>query len=151
MEQVVFGRWRLRCDREATWQAYKCIKVGGPEACCCCYCRNFAAARGQVYPVEVLALFEQLGIDFTNEVEVYEMGRLESGLRHYGGWIHCVGQIEAEGADPGKFDWKNPTGSFSLYFHDKPTLVPDCFQKLPLMQLKFAAQLPWVLQEPEPD
>jgi hypothetical protein len=151
MKQLIFGRWRLCCDREATRRAYDCIKIGGPEACGCCYCRNFAADRSQIYPAEVRALFDGLGIDFTKESEVYEMGRLESGLRQYGGWFHCVGRIEAEGEEIEKFDLEGGTGPFSFYFHDKPNLVPACFQGSPLLQLEFNAQVPWVLQEPEPD
>ncbi|HEV3259366.1 MAG TPA: hypothetical protein VG013_21045 [Gemmataceae bacterium] len=151
MERVVFGRWRLCCDREATRRAYKFIEIGGPEACGCCHCRNFAAARGQVYPGEVRSLFEELGIDSCREAEVYQMGRLASGLHLYGGWFHCLGRIEQEGKEVGKFDLEGGTGPFNLFFHDKPALVPGPFQGLPLLQLEFTAEVPWVLQESEPE
>jgi len=151
MEQVVFGRWRLFCDREATRRAFNYIQIGGPESCGCCYCRNFAAARVQVYPTEVRSFFEDIGIDFSKEAEVYEMGRLESGLRRYGGWFHCVGRIEAKDEEVGKFDLEGGTAFFDLYVHEKPVLVPDCFQGSPLLQLDFHAQVPWVLEETEPE
>jgi hypothetical protein len=80
MNQVVFGRWRLICDPEATRRAYKFIPIGAPERCGCSQCRNFVAARGQVYPGEVRSLFENLGIDSSKEAEVSHMGKLESGL-----------------------------------------------------------------------
>jgi len=77
MESVVFGKWRLECDPEATRQAHLRISVGSPEACGCRECQNFAAARSQVYPPEVLSLFSQLGIDPQHEAEIYQLGRLE--------------------------------------------------------------------------
>jgi hypothetical protein len=151
MEQMVFGRWRLCYDREATRQAYNAISIGGPERCGCCYCRNFAAARDQVYPAEVRALFENLGIDFSKEAETYPSGRLKPGLHPYGGWFHCVGRIEAEGQEVGKFDFEGGPGPFKLYFSERLGLVPECFQGLRLVQLEFEAHVPWVLEEPEPE
>ena len=103
----------------------------------------------EVYPVKVHRLFEDLGIDFTKEAEVYHMVRLRPGLHQYGGWFHCVGRVESETEEAGQFDIEAATGLFSLYFHDKPALVPACFQGLPLLQLEFNAQVAWVLQEPE--
>jgi hypothetical protein len=151
MDQVVFGRWRLFADREATRQAYTEIRIGGPEECGCCHCRNFAAARNQVYPVEVRRLFEDLGIDFSKEVEVYHTGRRSPGLHHYGGWFHCIGRIEAKGDEVGEFDVEAGEGPFHLYFHDKPNLVAASFETLPLLQLEFDAQVPWVVHGPEPE
>jgi hypothetical protein len=151
MEQMFFGRWRLCSDREATRRAYKCVEIAGPEACGCSYCRNFAAARDQVYPAEVRSLFGDLGIDPCREAEVYHMCRLKSGLHLYGGWFHFVGRIEEEGEEVGKFCLEGGTGPFNLFFHEKPVLVPDPFQGLPLVQLEFTAQAPWILEEPEPE
>jgi hypothetical protein len=148
MDEVVFGRWRLACERDATRQAYARIPIGGPEECGCCYCRNFAAARDHVYPVEVRALFEDLGIDFTKEAEVYEVG-LENGLHLYGGWFHCIGRIENEGDEVGQFDMGGP-GPFKFFVHDKPNVVHECFRGAALLQIEFDAQVPWVLEEPDP-
>jgi hypothetical protein len=46
-------------------------------------------------------LFEELGIDFSKEREVYHMGRQESGLHLYRGWFHGVARIEMEGEEAG--------------------------------------------------
>src|SRR5258708_1054433 len=151
MEQVLFGRWRLFSDGEATGQGYKCIEIGGPEACGCSHCRNFAAARDQIYPGEVRSLFKDLGIDSCRETEVYHMGRLESGQHLYGGWFHCVGRIEEEGEEVGKFDLEGGAAPFNIYFHEKPVLIPNPYQGLPVLQLALTAHVPWVLQEPEPE
>ena len=102
MEYVVFGRWQLETEREATRRAYAHLEAGGPERCGCAHCRNFAAARMEVYPVKVHRLFEDLGIDFTKEAEVYHMVRLRPGLHQYGGWFHCVGRVESETEEAGQ-------------------------------------------------
>ena len=86
MEPLIFGRWSLRCDRDATRRAYASMEVGQPESCGCMHCRNFVAAREQVYPPEVRALLVDLGIDFMREAEVYYIGQ-ESQLHLYGGWF----------------------------------------------------------------
>ena len=153
MKQVNFGRWRLNCDSEATQRAYKATEIGGPEACGCSHCQNFAMARDLVYPSEVRSLFDDLGIHWCGEREVYHMVRLESGLHLYGGWLHCVGGIEGVSDEFGKFDLEvsGDNAPFTFYFHDRPTLLPDSFQGLPILQFEFTAQVPWVLQETEPE
>lgn len=90
-----------------------------------------------------------MGIDFTKEAEVYELTRLAPGLRLYGGWFHFVGRLEEETGEGAK-----PAGvsePFSISVHDKPVLVPEAFQGVPLLQLDFNAHVPWVLQEPAPE
>src|SRR5262245_47279035 len=74
MKSVVFGRWKLQADAEATKRAYEQIAIGSPERCGCLHCRNFVAARSTVYPEPVLVLFRELGIDSAKEAEIYAMG-----------------------------------------------------------------------------
>src|SRR6266851_7468631 len=93
MESVHFGRWELSCDPESTRKAYAAISIGGPEECGCQPCLNFAAARTQIYPPNVLALLLNLGISSNREVEIYYMARMESGRHLYGGWFHFVGPM----------------------------------------------------------
>ena len=150
MDRVKFRRWELCTDREATQEAYRRIHQGGPETCDCAYCRNFVAARERVYPKKVLELFDALGIPFNKEVEVYELGRLGSGFRLYGGWFHCFGQVEVADTPVSDFDLQDGMAPFELSFHARPSLVPDCFQGSPLIQVEFHAQAPWVLEEIEP-
>jgi len=104
-----------------------------------------------VYSTEVRSLFEILGIDSCKEAEIYQSCRLKPGVQLYGGWFHCVGRIDAEDTEVGTFDLESGTGPFQLYFSDRLDLVPDCFKGLPLLQLEFSAQVPWVLEEPEPE
>ena len=69
MKRVIFRRWTIAVDVEATTKAYAGIERGGAERCDCTPCKNFAMARERVYPAEVVRLFETLGIDRCREAE----------------------------------------------------------------------------------
>jgi hypothetical protein len=152
--QYIIGRWHVCWDPAATRQAYEAVFTGSPEECGCCYCRNFAAARGLAYPPEALSLFDRLGIDPRKEAEIWECCRLDSGLRCYGGFFHFVGSIEV-GADAmrpgGALELEPLTKHFSWGLTSNVSLVRPPFAGLPLVQLEFSAQVPWVLEDhPEP-
>jgi hypothetical protein len=157
MEAIRYGRWELSCDPERTRNAYAATTVGGPEECGCEPCRNFAAARGQIYGSDILDLIKKLGISPDREVEIYHLGRLESGRHHYGGWFHLVGSI-VSGADAAKQvaentwqpDLEKATAHFSLGFSFRIELVQVPFRDLPLVQLEFITEVPWILNVPEP-
>ena len=157
MESIRFGRWEVACDAEATRKAYAAVPIGGPEECGCEPCKNFGTARAQIYTLDVLALLEKLGISSNREVEVYHMGRLESGRHLYGGWFHFAGSILA-GSDAAKQIAKNVWKPdlegigeyFNLGFSSRLGLVRKPFIELPLVQLEFTAKVPWVLLTPEP-
>jgi hypothetical protein len=150
MEPVRFDDWELNSDPQATRRAFESIKTGGPEACGCCHCRNFALARERVYSPRILALFNQLGINPVLEEEVYHFNRLQPGVHLYGGWFHFVGSIQVEGK---KFGPLEPSVEpFCLFFHMKPALIPKSFEGLQVCQLEFTAHVPWVLGDhPEPE
>jgi len=75
MEEVKYKRWTLEVDVAATRSAYCLVERGGPEDCGCQNCLNFAAARENVYPQEVLTLFAKLGVDCTKEAEVVYLAK----------------------------------------------------------------------------
>jgi hypothetical protein len=153
MNEFAFGRWRITCDPNRTCRAYDAMPAGGPAGCSCCYCQNLLVAREHTYPAEALALFHRLGIDPHKEIETCNHGRLESGLHLYGGFFHFVGAIAA-GADAiqpnGAVELEPMTEAFSLGFTSHVSLVQPPFAGMPLIQLEFLAQVPWVLEEPEP-
>jgi hypothetical protein len=152
METVVFGKWRLECDPEATRQAYHRISVGSPEACGCRKCQNFAVARSHVYPPAVLSLFRQLGINSQHEAEIYHMGRLGTGEHLYGGWFHFVGAIISEGDTIGPFDMEQGDHvPFRLFFANSSGLLEESFVGQPVVQLEFVAHVPWLLGSSEPN
>ena len=154
---MVFGRWGINADAESTRKAYASVLLGGPEECGCEPCLNFAAARAQIYPADVIALFEKLGISPNREVEIYHMARLASGKHLYGGWFHFVGSI-LSGADAAKQvaenlwqpDLERISQNFNLGFSSRVALARKTFAALPLVQLEFTAEVPWVLTTPEP-
>jgi hypothetical protein len=157
VQSVRFGRWELSSDAESTRKAYASVSIGGPEECGCVPCLNFVALRAQVYPANVLDLFERLGISPNREVEIYHMARLTSGSHLYGGWFHFVGSI-LSGADAAKPvaenlwqpDLEATNDNFSLGFSTRLALVREPFAGLPLVQLEFTAKAPWVLTATEP-
>lgn len=60
---VVFGPWELRVHVEQTRACYQQTDEVSAEGCGCDACRNFALTRQLAYPPEVIAFFEELGID----------------------------------------------------------------------------------------
>jgi hypothetical protein len=157
VKEIRFARWELEADPEATREAYANVPKSGPEECSCEPCKNFIAARERVYPAEVLAFFEKLGIPFDREAEVYHMARMESGKHFYGGWFHFVGSI-LSGADAAKRvaenvwrpDLEKVTEDFSLGFSSRAELLRKSFEGKPIVQVEFTASVPWVISGLEP-
>ncbi len=157
MQRIVFGRWELDCDSIATNEMYRQIKSGAPESCGCGPCRNFVAARQEIYPTLVLDLFRDLGISFNREAEVYHNCRVEPGQHNYGGWFHFIGSISS-GGDASRqiarnawaFDLEKVTDRFKLGFTRRVGLLNKLFEGYPVIQLEFQALGPWVLPEQEP-
>ncbi|MBM4362398.1 MAG: hypothetical protein FJ104_06935 [Deltaproteobacteria bacterium] len=102
----------------------------------------------------------QLGVSPPWEVEVYSTGRAPSGLHEYGGWYHFVGTIESGGAasrssgsgsgPAGCADFSELSETLSVCLHTELALVREPFEGLPLVQLEFRAELPWVISAEEP-
>jgi hypothetical protein len=158
MNPVKFARWELECDPVFTRDIFGRLSTGAPEACACVHCRNFAAARNQVYPADVKRLFEVLGISMDREAEVYHTHRIAPGRHHYGGWFHFVGMI-VRGSDAAKqigttsawsFDLDKISPGFRMGFTRRIGLLEAPFRGQPIVQLEFDAEVPWVLAEPEP-
>jgi hypothetical protein len=157
MKILRFGRWEIESDTEGTRRAYGEVPKGSPEECGCEPCLNFIAARTQIYSGEIVTMFDDLGIDSDREVEIYHMCRLPSGLHYYGGWFHFVGRI-LSGADAAKQIRENvwqpdlhiSTDRFKFGFSSRVQLVKQPFTGLPLVQLEFSAEVPWLLDVKEP-
>lgn len=157
METVRFLRWVLHVDPERTRESYSQIATGGAEECGCEPCENFAAARGSVYPPEVLELFERLGVNPMLEAEVMHLCRLPNGLHQYAGWLHLVGQIaeggecwREAGPDSRTQDLEPVAESFQLGFSSDRAVANDAFDALPVVAVEFNAEVPWVAETEEP-
>jgi len=157
MEVLNIGRWKLKCDAEATRRAFSGVLIGSPESCGCAECLNFAAARDRAYPPEALANFERLGVDHRKESEIWHTHRDELGLHHYGGFFHFVGSIES-GEDAkrmvngvGTFELESIAEYFEFGFTSDAALIPESFVGKEVAQLEFQTKVEWVLGEKEPD
>jgi hypothetical protein len=128
--------------------AYARETAGNSAKCTCIGCRNFVAARFDVFPNAFLTLLDSLGIDPTKDGEVYHNGRLSPGKHHYGGWFHFIGALDVTGdLRPMEFG-----ESFSVYFCSKSAPCLLALKDLPLVQVEFAASaVPWHLTEQELD
>jgi hypothetical protein len=143
MEHLELPGWKILHDHDATVAAYAKIPTGGAESCGCDPCRNWAASRVRIFPAELRALIERLGIPLDRECEVCHNGRPAPGLHSYAGWYHFVGQVifgEREDAPRVSF------GPFSVFFHSSPALLPKPFEGLAVVQLEFEAEIPWLSQ-----
>src|SRR6516225_12058636 len=54
------ARWLIEHDPDATRQCFAQLPVG--TGCGCCYCCNFEAAANRVFPKQLVAMAEELGI-----------------------------------------------------------------------------------------
>jgi hypothetical protein len=164
-ESIQLGRWQVRPDVPRTREAHAMLTRGGAAECSCTACANFEVVKAQFLAGPLGILLDRLGISPPFEVEVFEMGRAKSGLHHYGGWYHFVGSLES-GADAwrtvavrtieeatsvakvGEFERLSETLSFGLSPNAHEVRAP--FAGLPLVQLEFDAELPWVIEAEEP-
>jgi hypothetical protein len=146
MELLELPGWRLEYDRLATIAACKLALAYGPEQCDCNPCRNWVATRDQLFPIGFRDLLNQLGISHDCEAEVYHNCRLESGLHSYGAWYHFIGRVIYGERECSPFI---VFGSFSVYFHSKPALMPESFAGQPVVQLEVVTEVPWLSDVPE--
>lgn len=158
MELITFARWQIECDPATTRNLYARVQLGSPETCGCGPCLNFAAARKQAYPVDVIRLFDSLGVDHNREAEIYHTHRIRPGEHHYGGWFHFVGRI-VNGSDACKqiatnawgFDLEKISAEFQLGFTNRIGLLREAFKGQPVVQIEFQAVVPWLLAVAEPE
>jgi hypothetical protein len=140
------GKWRYTCDRAATAEVYARADLGYSSQCTCNGCRNFVAARTEVFPPAFLSLLTTLGIDPAKDGEVYHNGRLSPGKHHYGGWFHFIGTLD----ESGDFPPVELGTDFTVHLCHKSAPSLQALNGLPLVQLEFtASSVPWRLNEPE--
>jgi hypothetical protein len=155
---VRFGRWSLRPDRDKTREAYAQLPSGSAEKCGCNICKNYAAAREEVFDGEARRVLDLLGIDYRREAEVLHQHRIAEGRHAYSGRFHFIGAIESgrDAAAP------RGNGLFALELEPANERVSFGFtartQQLPsvfagegqVVQVEFEAIAPWLLAIDEP-
>jgi len=101
-----------------------------------------------VYPPDFIAVLESLGVDPHKDGEVHHNGRVATNRHAYGGWFHFVGSLSKTGDFPvvkfaeGFVTWLCHASAPHLESLDGRSLVQIEFQ---------ADNVPWVLDEPEPE
>lgn len=83
----------LDVDKTLTENTYKNFTGNTAETCTCNNCKNYIAYRNEVFPGEIVNLFNDLGIDYRKEAEIFWHGILPDGLHQMSGWFHFKGQI----------------------------------------------------------
>lgn len=148
-----FKDWTFIVEKTRTKLRYKEVIQSGADSCKCEYCLNYAMNRENVFPNEIIELFDQLGIDYRKEVEVTEWETFENGRIHIGGWFHFIGEI-LEGE---KYKVPLPNGGTTY----KLTKITDNFSigfdygndltffdnNEELVQVEFDTVIPWVLKK----
>jgi hypothetical protein len=150
MTTIKIGPWTVEADAAATRGCYAQLGDSFSEGCTCDPCKNFALVREQAYPPEIVALFQQLGVDSRQVFELSHYSRMPSGLHLYGGWHYICGSIKSgpdsvKGTNPYQI---NPTFAIELT-HTHQARQP--FSGFSCVQVDFYAELPWVSDLPEAD
>ncbi len=158
METLNIQHWIVKYDRRETLLAYSQIDIGGPEACGCEPCLNFAAARETIYPKDIREIFDHIGIDYRKESEVFHCNKEDNGLHCYGGEFLFVGSVENtdEAYDPSEvkanvLNFEDNAQNFVWSFSARVAYRQSVFENKPVALFDFAARVPWVLQIQEPD
>ena len=143
--RIALGKTEIEVDVKATRLSYIRMTMPGPEECGCSYCRNWAAQRQTAYPSSVRSLFEEMGIRFGYETEVWD-APWDGGRRCCGGWYTFLGDIVTKSEDHVLFDdmelWLSEGVSYNV-----PWLEPGNGH-----EIHFYTTVDWVLDEPmEPE
>ena len=144
------GGYRLAVDVERTRAWYAAQSLPG-VTCTCAGCRNFVRAV-KLLPDEVKAFFAQLGADPEQPAETsWFPGTREKASGD--GWYHICGEIlEMVKPDENQIygEVLRVSDEFDAMFGPECWLLPEDFPK-PCFQMDVVFQLPWVLEEENPD
>ena len=149
-KEIVFGNYRLLVDVEKTRAYYESHPLPW-VTCTCAGCRNFVQASKR-FPAEVQAFFVRLGLDPEKPAETCWYPGTQT-MASGDAWYHLCGKIveQAEPPEGQRFgEWLDISETFQAAFGPECYLAPDDFPR-PCMQMDVIFQLPWVLEEPNPD
>jgi hypothetical protein len=150
-EQIEILHWILEIDFERTCNFYNSCHLITDD-CKCMDCLNYVGACALV-PEKILHLYVSLGIDPTKEGEVYNMVKNDDGTCLYGGFYHITGRIikgpdctviSEENSSVRTFNLLPLVEGYKIGFTQRLSLVPEGFP-LPVIQMEFMFNIPWVL------
>ena len=149
-----FGEYKIDVDVEKTRQFYDRAKTVS-EGCQCDGCLNFERAVDKL-PQNIRDFFSALGVDMKKICECYVYCAKDENTLYYGGFCHICGTLLS-----GKSAWK-PTSDSTACWDEKATYplspnfgisfsnridMPEPDFPLPVIQLDFDADIPWVLEK----
>ncbi|MDR1410316.1 MAG: hypothetical protein LBJ12_08705 [Oscillospiraceae bacterium] len=138
MQQRQIGNAVIEFDRAATQAAYS--NPGEDWLCSCQDCLNYYAAAPN-FPTEVIAFFDELGMNVTKPSEVYDCS-FQNDLLQYCGFYHLYGNIKY--TESSKLQLAD---GFECRFSSSLACVPSTFSNNRI-QLNIYFTVPWVLDEP---
>ncbi|WP_448103621.1 hypothetical protein [Pedobacter panaciterrae] len=152
MAIVTFRDWTLTVDYEVTKATYASVVNGSAEDCKCNDCMNYIADRERAFPDEIKLLFDQLGVDYRKESEVWRMYKHKDGMHIYSGIFHFKGSFEgkdcfvtSDGRN-GTFSMTDINESVSIGFRIASQL-PYFKDSEGLVQVEFETKVPWTLDK----
>lgn len=148
MEKITFKDWVFLTDKTYNENIYQNHNF---EHCECLYCENFEAYKENIFPREVLDLFDKLGVDYRKYAEIMYIFD-ENGQYHYYGWYHFRGEFHGVDAkikiddDSFQIETISITNECSLGFHydNSQSFFPS---EDTLVQVAFDVQIPWVIDK----
>ena len=155
MTQIDIFPWRIYYDKNATQKAYNRINQGDAERCGCDHCLNYIEVRERAYPEKVIESFQELGIDYKKESEVYHIHRTSQGLHNYGGWFLFAGSVECVDStqiseDKRLTHYVAVDQVFSWSFSNNAgTQLQEVFNDRQLALVYFRVDVPWVIKAKE--
>jgi hypothetical protein len=89
---ISYRDWRFDVDIAATSKYYAETEKGWADDCSCGDCLLYANNREATFPKEVIALFNELGIDYCKEPEMYTIDLSPTDMLCHG-WYYFKGEI----------------------------------------------------------
>lgn len=148
MKQLSIMKWLLEIEVDKTRAFYS----KDIDLCDCLYCENYMEACKHINS-SAMEIFTTLGINPLKPSHLSEFGEIEDGLRLYIGSYHIVGKL-VKGAYCTDSVWNETNtveiGDFTFGFDKDLLFVHDEFPR-PVLQLRFEARIPWVLDKKPED
>jgi hypothetical protein len=160
MATVQVGRWVIQADEARTRLAHGQLRWSGAVECSCEPCQNYEAYRSELLRGPLGSLLSVLGVDPAWEVEAMHFGRLGPNRHSYSALFHVVGELLSGGpawrpldgrGDLKTSDFDELAPGLSVGCHTACVLIRESFVGLPIVQIDIGAELPWVIDCPEPD
>ncbi|WBL16613.1 hypothetical protein [Sutcliffiella sp. NC1] len=142
MIKLEFNGWKIEVDIAQTKSFYEKYHLI-TEDCSCHYCANYLLAC-DTFSLNIMGLFQSLGIDPKKEGEVFQHFQQEDGLHFYGGFYHIVGNILERSIGEGQVI--DAIDGILFSFTEDCSLVPNKFPT-PTIQMEFEMKIPWLLKE----